>query len=71
MNFIDDIFETDDISSNVLFDLSVRLDMDSLIAYFGMKLFVDELADQLLVGFTPGDIVLYSFELPYVGGSAF
>jgi hypothetical protein len=71
VNFIDDIFETDDISSNVLFDLSVRLDMDSLIAYFGMKLFVDELADQLLVGFTPGDIVLYSFELPYVGGSAF
>lgn len=71
MNFVDDIFETDDISSDVLFNLSVRLDMDSLIAYFGMKLFVDELADQLLVGFTPGDIVLYSFELSYVGRSAF
>lgn len=70
MNLVDDVFQADDISSDVLFDLSVRFDMDSLIAYFAMKLFVDEFADQLLIGLTPGDIVFDPFELPDVGGSA-
>lgn len=69
-NFINDVFQTNDISSYVLFDLGIRFNMNSLFAYFTVEFFVDELADQLFIGFSPGNIILYSFELPNVGRSA-
>jgi len=66
-----DVLEADDLSSDVLFHLRVWFDVDSLLPYFAEEFLVDQFADQLFGGFSPGDVVLYLFQLPDGGGRTF
>jgi hypothetical protein len=70
-HFVDEIFETDDISADVLFDLCVGFDGHAFLADFPEQFFVDELADKFLVGFAPGDVVFNALEEADVGWGAF
>ena len=67
----DDIFQTDDVSAQMLLHLCVGLYLHSLFAHLAVKLLVDELTDQFFGRLTPGYVVLYSAQLTDVGWSAF
>ncbi len=61
-DFIDDIFEADNITSNWLFNDLIWLEMNSFIIDLSESLFVDQLADCFLWWLSPGDIVFDGLE---------
>ena len=56
-DFVDDVFEAEDIASDMLFDEFIWLDVKSFAVDFSVSLFVDKFADDFLWRLTPSDIV--------------
>ena len=70
-NLVDDVLETNDISSKVLLHLGVGFYMDSFIAYFSMQFFINKLRYQCFGWLAPCDVILDALKKTNVGGSAF
>ncbi len=67
--FIDDIFEAENVTTDLLFDQLVWLDLNSFAVDLSVGLLVEEFADNFLWRLSPSDIVFDGLESgQYLGG---
>lgn len=70
-DLIDHIFQTNNISTDVFLNEFVGVDLDSFVADFSIHFLVNEFLDHLEWGFSIGNVVLHSLQLPQSGRRAF